>query len=617
MSSQQISLFKRTIEAKNPNWRPSPPPPLRALGIKRIAMDTEGTGLRWYAGDRPGGISYCLPDETTGYLPWGHSGGNLSEESVKDWARTELRDIHITFANAAFDVNNMFMWGIDLEAQGCTVSDVGHHAALLDDHRIHTNLNSVARDYGVGEKIEGLDPKRMMEYHAGDVEAYARHDALLVHRIEQKTMPLIIAEGLQDVLNLENECIYGTCEMERNGAPIDGEKLQQWLVQSEQEYIECLWAIWRTTGVKVNPASTDDLRRVFKKCGIAVPRIDLPGATYGKETFEKRYLERIDHPAIRLVRRAKRLASVRSKYLIPYWEEYKKFGMLRYALNQLRTSNDEEQGEVGTISGRYSSSSFSKAGDGVNIQQVAGKKHQHSVKEEGDWPYKPRELVIPEAGHEGCSADADQIEYRWFAHYAQPKKILEEYDKDPKTNFHRVVHKMISEYREITYELTKDCNFAGLYGAGLKKWAYMLGMDPEAKSTHQLYRTYHSAVPEIRQLLKKAMKIAETRGYVKTILGRRARFREEDRDKLHASLNRVIQGSAADEMKLKIVALRRAKTGMKLRFTVHDEVYGDVPSAEVAKKVDEVLNTQLLKTRVPLLWTVKTGPNWNECKKAA
>jgi Mesyanzhinovviridae DNA polymerase len=616
VTQQQISLFKHTIEAKRAHWKPAPPPSLRALGVKKIAMDTEGTGLRWYAGDLPIGISYCLPDGTTGYLPWGHTGGNLDEGAVKRWAKRELRDIHINFLNGPFDINNIYMWGVDLEAQGCTVSDVGHHAALLDDHRTSSSLDSVARDYGVGQKLDGPDKTRMREYHAGDVEEYARHDSLLVHLIEQKTTPLIYEQGLQNVLQVENECLYATCEMERNGAPLDGEKLERWLAQSEREYIETLYAIHRMTGININPASTNDLRRVFRKCGIDVPRINMPGPTYGKETFDKHYLESIEHPAVRLIRRAKRLLSVRTKYLIPYWEEYKKFGMLRYALNQLRVSDDEEQGEVGTISGRYSSSAYS-TGDGKNIQQVAGKKHQHSVKEEEDWPYKPRELIIPEAGRMGCSADADQIEYRLFAHYAKPEKILAEYDKDPKTNFHRVVHAMISKYREITYELTKDCNFAGLYGAGLKKWAYMLGMDPESESTQKLYRTYHNTVPEIRALLKKAMRIAESRGYVKTMLGRRARFREDDRDRLHASLNRVIQGSAADEMKLKLVALRKAKTGMKLRFTVHDEVYGDVASERVAQKVSKVLNTQILKTRVPLLWTVKTGPNWNECKKAA
>jgi len=84
-------------------------------------------------------------------------------------------------------------------------------------------------------------------------------------------------------------------------------------------------------------------------------------------------------------------------------------------------------------------------------------------------------------------------------------------------------------------------------------------------------------------------------------------------------LNGVIQGSAADIMKLKLVELykTRKETGLILRMTVHDEVCGDVPDVESARKVDEVLNSQsgfVSELRVPILWDTKFGANWKECK---
>lgn len=554
----------------------------------------------------------CLPDGSSQYLPTGHAGGNLDEGRVKEWVKNELEGVHLDFFNAPFDINNFYTWGVDLEQMGCPVSDLGLWAALLDDHRTDSSLDAVAWDYLEDRKISGLDKTRMADYHAGDVEEYARHDAFLNHRLGEVFTPLLNQQDLQRVRQLEDECVYGTCEMERNGAPLDAEKLERWLKKSEQEYVQCLWDIYKATGLNINPKSGPDLRRLFAKIGVPIPTIDLPGPTFGKETFEKRYLERIDHPVVRNIRRVKRLASTRTKYLIPYWEEYKKHGRLLYALHQLRRSNDDDSGEGGTVAGRYSSSGYS-TGDGKNIQQVAGKKHQHSVKEETDWEYNIRELVIPEPGKLWCCADADQIEYRIFAHFGQPPKVMAAYREDPKTNFHRVTHKLISHYREITYELTKDCNFAGVYGAGLEKFAWMLSMDPG--SAEELYKAYHNAVPEVRQMNRKAMRVARERGYVKTMMGRRARFPNEDN--LNAALNRVIQGTAADEMKLKIIALRKAKTGLKLRFVVHDEACGDVPDVETAKQVSEVLNSQLLPTRVPLLWTVNVGPNWNDSKKSA
>jgi DNA polymerase I-like protein with 3'-5' exonuclease and polymerase domains len=71
-------------------------------------------------------------------------------------------------------------------------------------------------------------------------------------------------------------------------------------------------------------------------------------------------------------------------------------------------------------------------------------------------------------------------------------------------------------------------------------------------------------------------------------------------------------------MKTKLVELHKArkKTGFKMRFTVHDEVNGDVPDAESVRKVTEILGAQSIKFRVPILWEVNSGANWKECKAA-
>ena len=602
--SQQLHLFGIGTQKKS-NWRPEAPPSL--AGVSRLALDTETTGLRWFSGDRPVGISGCLPDGHTFYLPFGHAGGNLDEGAVKRWAMCELRGKQLDFFNAPFDINMLYMWGVDLEAQGCTVSDAGHWVALLDDHRYGSSLDSVSKEYlGYGKLV---DPgvSHMVDLHAEDVEKYARWDARLVHDLRTTLWPKLDEEDLQRARQLEDDCVPATAEMMRNGAPLDEELLDQWLVQSEKEYVQSLWALYHDLGFKVNPKSSPDMRRVFDKCGLKYPVNADPGSDFGKVTFAKRYLEKIDHPTIRSIRRTNRLASLRSKYLIPYKEDLKKNGVLRYALHQLR-SGGEEEGDKGTISGRYSSSAYS-TGDGVNIQQVAGKKYDHSVKEEKDWPYHIRKLFVPESGL-WCKVDMEQVEYRLFVHYARPQKVLDAYEKDPHTNFHKITQAMIEQRRPITYELTKDLNFAGLFGAQLPRFAFMLGMtEKEAKP---LYNIYHYSLPEARKLLKRAAKVAEDRGYVKTIVGRRARF--PGKVHTHAAVNRVIQGSAADALKLKLAELHRASKaiGFKLRFTVHDEINGDVPNTAAAGEVGRLLDAQVLPTVVPLLWKVETGKNWQE-----
>jgi DNA polymerase-1 len=135
---------------------------------------------------------------------------------------------------------------------------------------------------------------------------------------------------------------------------------------------------------------------------------------------------------------------------------------------------------------------------------------------------------------------------------------------------------------------------------------------PRAKA-NEFIAAYDTAFPDVLRMLSTASSTARDRGYVKTLLGRRSRF--PDRQNLHKALNSVIQGSAADLMKMKLVELYRERRalGLTLRMTVHDEVCGDVPDLEAARMVGELLNRQSIPLRVPILWEGNTGANWKEC----
>jgi DNA polymerase I-like protein with 3'-5' exonuclease and polymerase domains len=68
-------------------------------------------------------------------------------------------------------------------------------------------------------------------------------------------------------------------------------------------------------------------------------------------------------------------------------------------------------------------------------------------------------------------------------------------------------------------------------------------------------------------------------------------------------------------MKMKLIELHadRKNTGLTMRFTVHDEVDGDVPDVDAACRVGAILDRQSIPTKVPVLWDVATGRNWKEC----
>ena len=132
-----------------------------------------------------------------------------------------------------------------------------------------------------------------------------------------------------------------------------------------------------------------------------------------------------------------------------------------------------------------------------------------------------------------------------------------------------------------------------------------------------LDRAAHLAKPACDEYCKRndqLHKLYPHRGYVKTFAGRRSRF--PTNYKTYIGLNRVLQGTGADIMKLKLAELHRARryTGLLMRLTVHDAVGGDARMRETKARVSEILNAQTWAFKVPILWSVNTGKNWAACK---
>lgn len=570
------------------SWTPPNPPSLD--GEDTLFFDVETTGLDWAGGDLPVGIAIRTPEGRSWYLPWAHGGGgNLDESVMKRWARNELKGRRLIGAGIKFDGHEMQEWGVDLEEIGCELSDIQHYAALLDDSRRRFALDILGKEFLGYGKIKGLQGDRISDYHAGEVHKYAERDVELVHKLHDVFWPMMDEQDLQRVRQLEDDVIFPVIEMERNGSPIDVELLKTWGRDAEQEALRCIDSIFQETDLYLNPNSPLDMEQLFSRRGIPIQYTETGQVSIADAVFEG-----IEDEPIKQARRFKKLGVIRSKYLIPYLAAVVD-GILRYQLHQLRNDSN------GTVSGRFSSSN-------KNIQQVLSlAKHFEKY---GDM-YVIRELFIPGSGLY-LSADAAQIEFRLFAHFAKPPDILKAYRKNPWVSYHKIVWKMVKALGStIGYKQLKNLNFAKLYGAGFKRIAEMIGL-PRSQSDVFVHQ-YNKRFPETVKLLKDAADVAEKRGYVKTIMGRRARFPKGWGT--HKAISRVIQGSAGDIMKKKLVELHkeRKKTGFVMRVTNHDEVCGDAPDEESAKMVKEILNRQSFELEVPILWEMKTGKNWREC----
>lgn len=464
-------------------------------------------------------------------------------------------------------------------------------------------------------------------YHAGEAAPRSEYNVLAVKQLKDKMWPELTKQNLHRVRQLEDELIFAVVEMEKNGAKIDVEKLDRWIIESEKILQDLYMQVFHETGLKMNFGSNPDWNKLFHKLGIPIQNF----TAKGKGSFTDAVIKHVDHPVVKLARRGQRLKSLRSKYLINYRKKVDSNGILRYALHQMKEAKDDADADSdseGTGFGRFSSTRLTET-EGLNIQQVI--KTAKQLTTFGD-EFIIRELHIPESG-EYLGADAQQIEYRLFAHEANTPAVIAAYKENPEMSFHKFMWELVKKHQpEITYRQQKDLNFAKIYGAGIKKLALMLDFiskdeflqlvqenasydHPKLVKAVEVDKIYNNLLPEVKPLNTRAMNIAKNRGYIKTLLGRRARF-DDGIEGEHKALNRRIQGSAADIMKKKIIEIHRERkyTQFLLRFPVHDEVDGDIPDKEHANRVKEILNSQSFPTlRVPILWDLKTGINWRAC----
>jgi hypothetical protein len=417
-------------------------------------------------------------------------------------------------------------------------------------------------------------------------------------------------------------------------------------------------------GFQVDPHRNEHLVRLWNHLGIGLEYLPSGRASFTDEIVKVH----INAPAVETVRKALKLSSLRSKYLLKYRKNVDANGILRYALHQLPAQKDllSDWSEAGTVTGRFSSSEIVK-GYGLNIQQemkAAKQRVAFGFEEDDDSHddeiYIIRTLRIPPRGRLWMAADAEQVEYRIFANYIRNPRILAQYAKDPHTHFHKYMWSLIKPFDPLTYRQQKDLNFAYIYGAGLAKQALMLGhltkkeyedikryknwKSDKLDRTRRVRAIYERELPEVKPLLDRSMYVAkaycdedcyerggtvfksshrafegeglEHQGFVRTVLGRRSRFPNNAR--LHKAFNAVDQGGGADVMKTKICELHenRRDTDLTMRYTVHDEVDGDVPEdPRSAAKIREILDTQSFPEfkDVPILWEVSTGTNWKEC----
>jgi DNA polymerase I-like protein with 3'-5' exonuclease and polymerase domains len=456
-------------------------------------------------------------------------------------------------------------------------------------------------------ELWGVDPKsEMYKLPAMYVGEYAERDAEMTLELWQEMKKEIYAQDIEDIFKLETELFPCLVDMRFLGVRVDVEAASQLKHKLLTEEKECLQKVKTETGVDTQIWAARSIAQVFQKLNLPFDRTEKTNAP----SFTKNFLQNHTHPLVKLIARAREINKAHTTFIDTILKHEHK-GRIHAEINQLRSDTG------GTVTGRFSYSN-------PNLQQIPARN-----KELGPLI---RSLFIPEQGCDWGVFDYSQQEPRLVVHYAALQNlygvgdVLDAY-QDGDVDFHQIV----AEMAEIPREQAKTINLGLFYGMGKNKLQAELGINKE--KAEELFKQYHSRVPFVKQLMDNVMQRAQSRGRIRTLLGRLCRFHlwEPNQFGIHKplphdaaleehgpgikraytykALNRLIQGSAADMTKKAMIELH--KEGITPHIQVHDEL--DVSVDNNADKIKQIME-EAVDLEVPNKVDYESGPSWGQIK---
>ena len=235
-----------------------------------------------------------------------------------------------------------------------------------------------------------------------------------------------------------------------------------------------------------------------------------------------------------------------------------------------------------------------------------------------------REAFVAPPGHVIISADYSQIELRIMAHLSGDPALTKAFHEGAdihKATAADIFGVPVADVTGDQRRYIKAVNFGLIYGMGAFGLAQQLGI--ERGAAQQFIDRYFQRYPGVATYMQATREFAREHGYVETVFGRRlwlpdikAAGGPRRAAAERAAINAPMQGTAADLVKLAMIAvrnwIRRDRLATKLLLQVHDELVLEVPEAEVDRVKRELPKqmTGIAKLEVPLIVDVGVGPNW-------
>jgi DNA polymerase-1 len=454
---------------------------------------------------------------------------------------------------------------------------------LIDPARRGYPLDELAEAEGVGARVEGGD---------GVAER-----AVVTRVIAERQRERLEADGLTRLLHeVELPLVDVLVEMERAGVKLDVDTVRAIAKRVQEEADALERDVWMLAGEEFTIGSPQQLAEVlFVKLGLSKKR-------RGKTGFstDARVLQAIrgEHEIIPKIESWRELTKLKSTYLDAFPDLVDADGRLRTTFNQ-----------AAATTGRLSSTD-------PNLQNIPIRTERGR---------EIRACFVAEEGHRLISADYSQVELRILAHIAGEPVLKEIFERGE--DVHTATAEQILGGRPDpgTRSKAKMVNYGIVYGLSAYGLADRLGIEQD--EAQEFIDRYLERFPKVREFIDGTIEHAKEHGHVTTLFGRlrripelRSRQRQTRLLGERLAVNMVIQGTAADIIKLAMVRcrneLRDAGLAARLVLQIHDELLFEAPEAEV-EQASEIVRREMagaFELEPPLEVDVASGRDWLQAK---
>ncbi|MFD1122246.1 DNA polymerase I [Methylophilus flavus] len=572
-----------------------------------VCFDTETTSLDPLQA-KIVGVSFSVTPGEAAYVPLTHdyfdAPTQLPLHATLDKLKPILENTAIKKVgqNLKYDMHVLANHGIQLQG---VAHDTLLQSYVFESHKGHGMDELSERHLGITpipfEAVAGKGAKQVSfnQVTVEQASEYAAEDADITLQLHRALYPQVAESSKLDFIyaQIEMPSMLALQRMERHGVLIDSHMLNRQSNEIGLRLMELEKQAYELAGQPFNLGSPKQLQEIlFGKLGIK----PLKKTPSGVPSTDEDVLQELalDYPLPKVLLEYRGLAKLKSTYT----DKLPK--MINPQTGRVHTNYNQAV----AITGRLASSD-------PNLQNIPVRTAEGR---------RIREAFIAPRGSHIVSADYSQIELRIMAHLSQDAGMLSAFANNE--DIHRAtaaeifgVEKTAVDNEQRRY--AKVINFGLIYGMSAFGLAQNLNIERSAAQSY--IERYFARYPGVRQYMSETRELAKQQGYVETIFGRRLWVPEINSANGNrragaerAAINAPMQGTAADLIKLAMIAVDKWLTDEKLQtkliMQVHDELVLEVPDTELelVKQQLPLLMQSVATLDVPLLAEVGIGNSW-------